>query len=307
MNSHTTAVVLLTTQYIPEQSEFYSQLSKYGYDFYTIVDAEEKIANPAKHHGVVQIADEVCKAVGLLRMNPTLNKPSPVCTWEKSIYFFSHVKPGYKQIWFIEYDVFVPNIDLIKDLDERFPEAEFLARKYKKMRNNLLEPWPNAHLAPTHLIPKPWARGMVCISRFSGDLINSVSEFMEKNNVNDEIYGLIEFIIHTIALRDKRRMETPREFNNVTFKHARKLFLYHQESDWQAQEISADSFYHPVKNYEDQIRLRLNYGNFTPAEKIFWKMGKNLLFIGGFFAKAPGFYVGLSKRYLKEVRTRLNY
>ena len=239
MNSRKIAVALLCTNYDADHSEYYSQLGDLEMDFYTFVDSAELVQNFPPHHNIVQIPDAECVSVGLSRMNPTNPKISQVCAWEKALYFFTHVNDSYEYVWFIEYDVFVPNLELIASINQEFEEMN---------------------------------------------------------------YAPIEFIFHTIALRDKMTIQFPKPFKHVTFKHRRRILFYYEESEWQPQEIEGKYFYHPVKKFTQQQFLLDNFQRFSPFNKTSWKLKKNIEFFFSYLLHAPLFYLKLVQRYYKSVK-----
>jgi hypothetical protein len=256
-------------------------------DFYTFVDSDQLVHNYPPHHNVIQIPDANCLSVGLSRMNPTNPKSSQVCAWEKALYFFTQANTSYEYVWFIEYDVFVPNLELLKSINQEFGAVDLLSRKMHYVRNSIFEPWPDAALSPTHLLPQPWGRAMVCISRMSQELLQAVATFMSQHGPEEMDYASIEFIFHTIALRDKMSIETPKPFTNVTFKHRRRLLFYYEESEWQPQEIESKHFYHPVKKFSDQQKLLDTFQQISPVQKTLWKSRKNIEFFCHIYFMLP--------------------
>ena len=301
MSSPRIAVALVTTAYQPAQSEFYSRVSQFGMDFFTIVDSDEPIVGAPISHGIYQVNDQLCIDSGIYRMNPTISKASQVCTWEKALYFFTQVKREYDYIWIVEYDVFTPNIEIFDLLNHRYPTSDCLTRKLHYIRNSRFEPWPDAKIAPTHLLPQPWARAMVCVSRFSGDLLNSVVNFVASHDASEMEYASIEFIFHTIALRDGLRIDHAREFKDVTFRHRRRFLFFFQESEWQPEEIRENRFYHAVKNYSDQESLRANFRSITAARRVRWKSATNSKFFIAYLTQGPLFYLRLIQRYSQSI------
>jgi len=297
------AVSLGTTHYQPEQSEFYARVADFGMDFYTVVDSQTAIAGAPISHGIYQVDDQLCLAAGLSRMNPTNPKVSQVCAWEKALYLFTHVKQDYDYIWIVEYDVFTPVIEVFDLLNKRFTESDCLARKLHYIRDSRFEPWPDARLSPTHLLPQPWARAMVCVARFSSELLNSVANFVSSHDQSEMDFAPIEFIFHTIALRDGLRINHAREFKDVTFRHRRRFLFFFQESEWQPQEISRNRFYHAVKTWDAQVLLRERFENFSPAQRLWWQAKALARFKIAYITKAPLFYINLIKRYSAAIRS----
>ena len=304
MSTPRIAVALVTTQYQPAQSEFYSRVADFGMDFFTVVDSNDAIFGAPVNHGIYQVDDQKCLELGLSRMNPTNPKASQVCAWEKALYLFTQVEKSYDYIWIVEYDVFTSNIELFDQLNKKFPESDCLARKFHYVRDSRFEPWPDAKLSPTHLLPQPWARAMVCVARFSNELMNSVAEFVSSHDATVMDYAPIEFIFHTIAKRDGLKINYSREFKDVTFRHRRRLLFFFQESEWQPEEIRANRFYHAVKKSEDQEYLRGKYDDVTELHRLLWKTAANAKFAFAAVTQAPIFYLRLFKRYFTAVRAR---
>ena len=67
----------------------------------------------------IQIRDALCREKGYINMTYSIQK-TPV-SWDKSIYYFCEVEHNKHDFyWFIEDDVFVPNVEAISYLDNKY-------------------------------------------------------------------------------------------------------------------------------------------------------------------------------------------
>jgi hypothetical protein len=110
-----------------------------SYDIYIIVDDNSK--DYSKEYSIneeikiVQISDKECKDSGYIKMSYLMIKKL-VSGWDKSIYYFSKMNIGYKNVWFIEDDVFLHDERCLLEIDSKYKNSDLLSNIYSDLRYN---------------------------------------------------------------------------------------------------------------------------------------------------------------------------
>ena len=60
----------------------------------------------------------------------TATKLPPIMSWDKAMFFFSHVETSYENIWFFEDDVFFFSETTLVKMDEKYPFCDLLTRSH---------------------------------------------------------------------------------------------------------------------------------------------------------------------------------
>lgn len=187
----------------------------------------------------VKLTDEVCKSSGYNGANPAISKrPS---AWDKAIYYFCTQKMDVGHVWFIEEDVFVPRESLFKELDDRFPDTDFIMKQnVKDSDDTSFEFWYDGD----GKMERPFYRSLVCVTRISRRLLDLVKKLHDSKNT----LVFIEIMFNTLAVQNNLSMQMPPEMQNVIFRHT-----------WTAETVDNNQFFHPVKDVveHDVYRERL--------------------------------------------------
>jgi hypothetical protein len=139
----------------------------------------------------------------------------------------------------IEEDVFIPDIDTIKNLDLKYPIADLLCASNNIKNTRFFLDWHWKKVV--NKINLPWSRSMICAIRISRKMINSI----EKYAMNNKTLFLDEAMFTTLALHDRLIIINPVELSSIVWKR-----------DWKKDEINKSYLYHPVKNIDQQISFR---------------------------------------------------
>ncbi len=103
------------------------------YQVYVIVDDNEwDIKDLEKNFPkfkFIKIKEEECKKSGFINFNFMVKNGEP-SAWDKGLMYFSIINPNkYDYVWFIEDDVFIPKIDNIIKIDEKYPNVDLITKK----------------------------------------------------------------------------------------------------------------------------------------------------------------------------------
>lgn len=199
------------------------------YDFFLTTDTPGCIVNvPSIQH--IFYEDKMMRAEGfqgtLLPWH--ISKPS---AWEKSLYYFTRISNNYKDVWFIEDDVFVPSMNPIEKADEI--EADLLCANSIYFKEEPFEKW-HWHLARNKM-DFPWGRSMMCACRLSQKLLGLIGDWVTNNN--ELLYH--EFFFPTLCLHNELKIVTPDCLQSITYRYP-----------WSDNEILADGLYHPIKDLD---------------------------------------------------------
>ena len=215
------------------------------YKVFIVVDnnsqdlSQFKIPNNIK---ILRIDDKKCINLGYKNANATLKK-NPVC-WDKVFYYFSNIDTNYKNVWFIEEDVFIPNNNTIMELDRKYPEEDLLC-KYNISYDEDTDPaWNKFHWKRAEgKINKPWYRSLLCCHRQSRRNLLKVKEYVDKNGT----LLFLEFMINTIAALNNHKVQTIPEFQTI---HWRKNITLEDIKN------NKNNLFHPIKDLNKQLEYK---------------------------------------------------
>jgi hypothetical protein len=239
------AIALLTLNPHPELIEFYKNIRRENYDFYCFIDDNSMsrcLINDYLHP--IQVDDYFCARNGFHGFNPVIQKGNGplVSAWDKALLYFCQQNRSYEHIWFIEDDVFVPNINLFKTIDTQYKNADLLSSENVINTTGELSSWPWWRMASQSNLPLPWAKSMVCALRVSERLLRLLNQHVSKNK---DRYKFIEYIFHTLAFHNQLSVEVVDNLSGIVWRR-----------DWVKEELNSNTLYHPVKSIEQQILFR---------------------------------------------------
>jgi hypothetical protein len=217
-----------------------------NYDIYVIIDdntfntATVKIKYPKINF--IQLDNNKCTVSGYTNLNfITLNKP--VCGWCKSLYFFSYINTIYDFVWFIEDDIFFYDETTLINIDNTYVKEDLLCNSSFEEANLNEWLWNRIHI---NLTP-PYYCGMMCITRFSIRMLDSIKDYASKNNS----LFFLEALYPTIAIKyNLSYISNPTEFLTVVYKHDRN-------HEYDITMLNKTNLYHPMKKMENHIKTRI--------------------------------------------------
>lgn len=213
------------------QINFYSQL-KHKYDIYFICD--DPIYKLNSNVEFIHISDR--EAISANYYNSTTNTiyHKKVTSWDKALYYFCKLDTSYDFVWFIEDDVFIPTLQTLPNIDEKYHEADDLL----VASHNTYSDDPNwSHWYDKSTTIKMF-KSMVCATRVSNQLLSKINLFVEKN----EKLMFIEVLFNTIAYWNDLNVHVIPELNTITWMDTFEL-----------QSIKKENLYHPIKSISTQL------------------------------------------------------
>ena len=211
------------------------------YDVFICVDVLDdysELKNKYNNITFIEINDETCSKYNYINSDYMFK---PIVATDRAFYYFNHINNNYNYIWFCEDDVFFDNINIIKNLDNKYPNADILSQNINFNTNGNLTTWNHWHTI-NNTLPLPWASGLICLVRFSHNIMQKMDEYIIKYKQNN----YKEHLFHTLALHNNMIIDTPDEMTRITLDY------------WPNEEIlkNKNYIYHSVKNIENHVILR---------------------------------------------------
>lgn len=176
----------------------------------------------------------------LIGMGKKLQGDKYTNSWSKAMYYYRDLDAD--NVWFIEYDVFIPNIDLLLSINQH---KEHLLVKDNIRYTGKKGEWSHWTRFKQHKIDvfgDNLYHSMVCICRVSKELIKLVDEFATK--YKKLFYH--EILFNTLAENNNLSIKLVNELKKVVFMDNRKSKGYGLE------DVCNNYIYHPVKDLRVQ-------------------------------------------------------
>jgi len=218
------------------------------YDIYIIIDENKNDYDELYKHlnhklNIIQIDDNYCIQNGFYNfVHPTPNLPNKPLSWDKALLYFTRINRLYNHIWFIEDDVFILREDVLLNIDNKYINSDLLTPFHHVNYDGNLTSW-NLWYTIKDKISLPWARSMTCACRASNKLLKLMDNYRLQNN---KLF-FHEAMFNTIALQNNLLVETPEELSTI-----------HYRTEWDINNLNLNYLYHPIKNYIDQLTLKMN-------------------------------------------------
>lgn len=241
--------------------DFCEKLISHDYDVYIFIDdntynlyyvygntinteTHERMINSKVK--VIKIDNIICENQGFKSTISWMNGRSS--SRDKSLYYFCKInKTIYENFWFLEEDVFIPSVDTIKNIDE----------KYKHLNSDLLSPsniifnenlkdlkgwhWDLVEKQIKYTNP-PFGISLSCAIRVSKKLLKCIDEYVDKY----KNLFFCEVLFNTISLQNNLKVITPIELSTIVYG---KIWKDKEEFD-------KNYLYHPIKNINEQYNFR---------------------------------------------------
>lgn len=204
-----------------------------NYDIYFICDSAEPIDPLYDRIKIIQIKDRECLENKYVGSTTATIKKVPT-SWDKAIYYFAEQNNSYNQVWFIEDDVFIPSIDTLINIDNKYVTSDLLVHDNIKNENGVmfLNGWDHwGHAANT--ISPPWFSSMACCIRVSNRLLYSIKKYVKQNNT----LLFLELMFNTLAYHNNLDVVVIEELKHILWRN-----------DWKLNDIDRKYIYHPIKD-----------------------------------------------------------
>lgn len=212
-----------------------------NYKIFMIVDDNNfdltYFINHYKNITFIQVLEDKCKMTGHIDTNFCIGKL--ISGWDKALYYFGVENRNYRFIWFIEDDVFFYNEDTFFEIDKKYLEDDLLSKQYGENINGEKLTWHWGRI--TIKYSPPYYSGMMCIVRFSQNMITCINKYANEHKT----LFFLEALFPTIAIKNSLKYSTPNEFNNIYYRH-----------NFKQEDINEKNLYHPIKDINMHTILR---------------------------------------------------
>jgi hypothetical protein len=170
-------------------------------------------------------------------------KKTMVHSWDKSLYYFTHICTVYDYVWFIEDDVFIPCVDTILNIDNKYISGDLLVATNNISKDFEVEQnvwhWKYA----IQIFGFPSYCSMTCACRMSRLLLIKIKECALQNG----FIPFHEFSFNTIAMNSGLSVQCPPELSTV--KYNEMLTLEDIKNN-------KNNLFHPIKAYDQHEMIR---------------------------------------------------
>ena len=230
-----TVVCFLCVCPTPAVIEFAKKVSE-QYDTYIICDDVNCKTPDEPSITFIKISDAESAAAGWTRSSITIAKPT--VSWDKALYYFAEKNIDAANVWMIEEDVFIPNVSLLSSIDAKYPAADLIVKQ--NVRDDEDPDFLWWHDADGYL-EKPLYRSLVCATRLSRRLLNSIREFVKKH----KRLIFIEILFNTLAVKQGLKIVMPEELSTIIWRH-----------EWTADTVDDKHLFHPIKDVDQHDSYR---------------------------------------------------
>jgi GR25 family glycosyltransferase involved in LPS biosynthesis len=237
-------ICFLTVRPSNEFYEFCKKLKNvYDGDMYICIDDntyEIPEYNNSDDISIIKVDNEECKNAGFRNL-VSYAIGLEVSSKDKALYYFckKYQDKDINNIWFIEEDVFIPTLNTIPNIDEKYPTGDFLCKEKLPIEKWTFENYTIEQLSKFKIDP-PYFHTMVCAIRISNKYLKYIEDFADKykNLFLDEVFFII------LALKNNLDIVLVDEFKGIEWRHV-----------WKLEDINKNYLYHPIKDMKTQVEF----------------------------------------------------
>lgn len=211
---------------------------------------------------IVYIDDSICKEKGYINcmitgkdVNTILNK-TPIA-YDKFLYHFCEIELDTDFVFMFEEDVFIPSIEVIKKLIEKYKDFDLIVPNNFKKTDNVMDwHWRNI----VDKINPPYYYSMVSAMGISRNLFNCIKDYVKENKT----LFFTESMFNTLAMQNDLKVIDAFELKSVVWM-----------GDWGVDEflLLPNNVFHPKKDltsfgaYRLEIEKKRN-SKYKPKNKL---------------------------------------
>lgn len=237
------AICFLTVRPSELFYNFCKKLGIHNYDIYICIDDNNyEIPNYDHKIPIIKINNKLCENAGF--KSSVLYFKNKACSRDKSLYYFCKKNKKYDNIWFIEEDVFIPSVDTIRNIDNKYKDSDLLC-KSRELKKDTLN-WPHwERVISESKKDLPFERSLICAIRVSRKMLYVIEKYVETYKT----LFMDEALFNTLANYEKLSVIAIPELSTIYFK-----------KDWKLSNININNLYHPIKNINKQNDFRQKLG-----------------------------------------------
>ena len=228
------------------------------YVVYIVIDDNDY--HIPEYDGIVKIIkfdNNICENAGFKSTHSQFNNKATAR--EKALYYFTQECVDYKFIWFVEEDVFIPNIYTIENIDKKYGYANDLLVQSNFSKDESKDWWWWKLISTQIKIGPPYAHSMICAIRCSKPMLNVIKDYAE---IHNNLF-MCEALFNTLALHNKLTILCIEELAGILWRY-----------NWKYTEIVDTNLYHPIKDIDQQYSYRQK--TYLPKVKGYYFMVHNL-------------------------------
>lgn len=252
-----TAIAYLMLDKDPTTFHWISHLAAQNISVFIFVDRPETNHIYKNKNGIyiVSMASSLAQSSGYSHFGTFAYITKEVTCWDKATFFFSQIATGYKFVWILETDVFIPSFQSFHHIHDRLRNTtvDLIISQVEKDDENLNN-WHWKALQPLFL-PKPWYHSMACVLGLSRRMLQEIDSFAQKHGK----LQFLEFLPVTLAMQKQLIILNPPEFSTITHRESFSCEdILHRSMNW----------FHPVKRPAEFLGRCIESGEW-PLEMLF--------------------------------------
>lgn len=221
-----------------------------SYEVLIVIDDNNyNIPNYDNEVKIIKINNQVCKKAGYY--GSVLWVKDRACSRDKALYYFNTNNINYNYIWFVEEDVFIPNISTIINMDNKYINDDLLCSSHEVIKEKQND-WHWELVNSQIKVNLPYAKSMICAIRCSKKLMNCINNYANRH----KSLFLDEALFNTLALQNNLSVNTIPELSSIIY-----------ERFWKLEEFKITNLYHPVKNIKRQLKIRSHINTINTDNK----------------------------------------
>lgn len=229
-----------------------------NFDVFIIIDDTTKYYGKSfKDINIFQLPDAVCSPyINCTYIeNGTQLKKTPNA-WDKFLYHFCE-NVNYDFVWVFEDDVFIPSVETIEELDEKYNSFDLVTPNNFYKGDFVMDwHWPNI----IDKIQAPYFYSMVCGMGISRKCLAEVKKYAHANN--SLFYH--EVMFNTLAMQARLKVAAAFELRSIVW-----------QGKWGIDEflLLPNNVFHPIKDLDShpilrkQIRMTIDSG-YSPVNNL---------------------------------------
>jgi len=230
-------ICLLSVRPCIKTCNFFKTLESENYKLLIVVD--DNYYHPPTDIQVVKINNEECEMNGY--KDTVMAFRNKAVSRDKALYYFKKENLEYEYVWFVEEDVFIPDILTIKHIDEKYKGGDLLCQGNAIRIDSIHTGWNWEHILSQVKIGYPYAASMICAIRCSKRLMETIDDYAKTYNT----LFMDESLFNTLALQNNLETIVIDELTSIIW-----------QKDWDISEIKRENLYHPIKSIEQQYAFR---------------------------------------------------
>ena len=239
------AVVFLTNQPHEETLRFAEEVyNKTNFDVFVIVDDNTITLDESKYSfKILQVKEQLCVYSGYVGTNIDGNSThikKQVIAYDKMLFHFCLSEPNFDFVWVFEDDVFIPSVEIIKNLDEKYSQHDLVTSNHI-YNNGVVLDWHWKSIIDK--IEAPYYHAMSCGVGLSKKMLKAISEFV----YSKKTLFHVEALFNTLAAHNYLDVCTPIELKSIVFM-----------GEWDIDHylLLPNNVFHPKKDIESYQFLR---------------------------------------------------